>query len=204
VDKLFEDEKYPNQLTRVTPCGHERTPRRTTPLITPLVAPLITPLFTNSPLPRRRLCRRRPDSCLSQSITLSRRIPAPSTHFKDGLERNGGIITHLVGTCNETPESVYHTIRHAAHLVADKTVRRGTAKEKDPVSSVMIWWYSQSYGCAITKALAQQTLNAVSFACSSRGAANHTAKIVNLKKRRASIFHRIDIGHRAPVSHLSE
>ena len=30
--------------------------------------------------------------------------------------------------------------------------------------SVMTWWHSQNYYCAITKAIAQQTLNAVSFA----------------------------------------
>ena len=114
--------------------------------------------------------------------------PAPSTHFKDELERNGGIITHVVGAYNETSESVYHTIRHAAHLVADKAVRSGTAKEKEAVLSVMTWWYSQNYGCAITKALAKQTLNAVSFACSSRAAAKHTAKNANLKKTRASYY----------------
>jgi hypothetical protein len=28
--------------------------------------------------------------------------PAPSTHFKDELERNGGINTHVVGAYNET------------------------------------------------------------------------------------------------------
>ena len=113
---------------------------------------------------------------------------APSTHFKDELERNGGIITHVVGAYNETSESVYHTIRHAAHLVADKAARRGTAKEKEAVLSVMTWWYSQNYGCAITKAQAKQTLNAVSFACSSRAAAKHTAKNANLKKTRASYY----------------
>lgn len=85
-------------------------------------------------------------------------------------------------------ESVYHTIRHAAHLVADKAVRSGTAKEKEAVLSVMTWWYSQNYGCAITKAQAKQTLNAVSFACSSRAAAKHTAKNANLKKTRASYY----------------
>ena len=41
---------------------------------------------------------------------------------------------------------------------------------------------------AITKALAKQTLNAVSFACSSRAAAKHTAKNANLKKTRASYY----------------
>jgi hypothetical protein len=44
------------------------------------------------------------------------------------------------------------------------------------------------YGCAITKALAKQTLNAVSFACSSRAAAKHTAKNANFKKTRASYY----------------
>jgi hypothetical protein len=63
-----------------------------------------------------------------------------------------------------------------------------TAKEKEAVLSVMTWWYSQNYGCAITKALAKQMLSAVSFACSSRAAAKHTAKNANLKKTRASYY----------------
>lgn len=67
-------------------------------------------------------------------------------------------------------------------------MRSGTAKEKEAVLSVMTWWYSQNYGCAITKAQAKQTLNAVSFACSSRAAAKHTAKNANLKKTRASYY----------------
>jgi hypothetical protein len=37
-------------------------------------------------------------------------------------------------------------------------------------------------------ALAKQTLNAVSFACSSRATAKHTAKNVNLNKTRASYY----------------
>ena len=45
-------------------------------------------------------------------------------------------------------------------------------------------------GCALSKALAEQTLNAISFACSSRTAAKTTATNTGLKKGRASYFSR--------------
>jgi hypothetical protein len=55
--------------------------------------------------------------------------------------------------------------------------------------SVMIWWHFQNYGCALTKALSRRTLNAVSFACSSRGATKLTAKSQPFNpKTRASYF----------------
>ena len=63
---------------------------------------------------------------------------------------------------------------------------RGNVKSANRITKT--WWYSQNYGCAITKSLAKQTLNALSFACSSRAAAKHTAKNANLKKTRASYY----------------
>ena len=116
--------------------------------------------------------------------------PATSTHFLSELERNGGIIPLVSGAYNETSKSVLQTIRRAAHLVADKAVRNGTTSDKRAAYSASQWFYAQTVGCALSKALAEQTLNAISFACSSRTAAKTTATNTGLKKGRASYFSR--------------
>ena len=113
--------------------------------------------------------RRQDNALRTEDHQLLRELPRqPRTtprfdHTQETTQGGQGTIDHLIldPTARHTPspsitpfatphsESVYHTIRYATHLVADKAVRRGTAKEKKAVLSVVTWWYSQNYGCAI-------------------------------------------------------